>query len=162
MNTLFITLLTLFTYSLSASELSWVDEQVQAIKPTRVGMNISNLTSLKAPFIYLEKNQTKDKDKKKSTQNKKKVSRNTIKNTQNKKSILNSKKKNIHVVHKLLKLTMIMNNSVLINEKWYRIGETINGYKIKKINYNSVLLVRKSKKLLLSTRTDNKKLKFQK
>ena len=157
----FIILSMLISSSLLANELSWVDEQVQAIKPTRAGMKTSSLSALKAPFVYLEKNQTKKK--KKPKEDKKSVDKvNTTNKKNSKKSILYTNKKSTQVVHQVMTLTMILNNSALINKKWYKIGEIVSGYKIKKIYYNSVLLVNKSKKLLLSTKTDNKKLKFQK
>ena len=105
----------------------------------------------------MEKNQTEKKEPKK-----KKNTKNSTNKTKKDKSVVYANKKNVQVVHKSFFLNMVMNNSVMINNKWYKFGETVGGYTIKKLNYNSVLLVRKNKKLLLSTKSDNKKLKFQK
>jgi len=166
MKTLVLTLSVsiLLSSSLLANELSWVDEQVQAIKPTRSGMSSRSLLLITSPFVFLEKNKTIKSEKllpgtsrpivsaKRQSQSTKTSSIQNNINTQN----------NVRVVNKLLSLGMIMNNSVLINGEWYKVGESVSGYKIRKINYNSVLLIKNSKKLLLSTKSDSKKLKFQK
>ncbi len=146
MKTFFITVVFLLTVNLSSDELTWVDEQVEAIKPPRTGMKSRELSVVKDPFIFLKKNRTVSKNKKSSTQKNsatKKVANSTI-----------VKKK------KSLSVTMLMNSSAMINGKWYRVGDTINGYKVSKMDKDSVLLTKKSKKLLLSTNSKSKNLNF--
>ena len=49
-----ILIFTLFAVvSLSSNELSWVDTQVEAIKPPRKGMSDSNIANIRSPFIFL-------------------------------------------------------------------------------------------------------------
>ena len=56
-----ILLLSMFmSAALLSDELSWVDEQVQAIKPARQGMQNHNLNIIKDPFIFLAKNRGED------------------------------------------------------------------------------------------------------
>jgi len=151
MKTFFITVVFLLTVNLSSDELTWVDEQVEAIKPPRTGMKSRELSVVKDPFIFLKKNRTVSKNKKSSTQKS-----STQKNLATKKvanSTLVKKKKSLSV-------TMLMNSSAMINGKWYRVGDTINGYKVSKMDKDSVLLTKKSKKLLLSTNSKSKNLNF--
>jgi len=150
MKTLLLVLSLLLFSNLLANELSWVDEQVKAIKPQRSGMRHSTIATLKNPFIFLEKNRTESvsvasKTKLKSTpitQKRATQRRATIKKT--------------------LTLNAIINNSVMINGEWYKIAGVINGYTIKKISRSSALLIKNKKKLLLSTHSSNTKLKFLK
>ena len=144
MKTLIISLsLLVATYAL-ADELSWVDEQVQAIKPERLGMKSRDLSLIKSPFIFLSKNRDGEDEKKTSQPQKEKP-----------------KTKIVKTVSKVLTLGAIMNNSVMISGKWYKQGDSINGYKVNQITYDSVLLIKKKKKLLLSTKSIHKNLKFQ-
>ena len=53
MKTFIILTLLLFTNNLSANELAWVDQQVEAIKPPRSGLKSSTLNSVSDPFIFL-------------------------------------------------------------------------------------------------------------
>ena len=55
-------ILSLILTSLAATtnkELSWVDKQVEAIKPPRDGESLSNISRIKDPFIFLKKDLTK-------------------------------------------------------------------------------------------------------
>ena len=151
MKTVFILMLILFTSTLSSNELAWVDEQVKAIKPPRSGMTSRGLSIIKNPFIFLAKNRGADSGKKgarKSSPSKKS------------KSATSSGIKNIIEKRRSLILTVIMNTSAMINGKWYKIGDKLNGYTISKIDSSSVLLTKKSKKLLLSTNSKNLNLNF--
>jgi len=49
----------------------------------------------------------------------------------------------------------------MINGKWYRSGDLVNGYRVKTISTKSVLLVKSKKQLLLSVKTNSKKLNFK-
>lgn len=144
MKTLYIILLFLFTSQLCANELTWVDEQVAAIKPPRIGISNKSISKLKDPFIFLviQDEQVEKKGKKFS-----------------KKVIIRS-----HYIKryysKKLYLEAILNKSVMINRRWYKEGQWVYGYKIVKVNRTSVLLQKQNKKLLLSTMSKSKNLKF--
>lgn len=143
MKTFFITMVLLLTVNLSSNELSWVNEQVEAIKPPRIGMKSRELSILKDPFIFLNRNKTTSTKKSKRSSTSKKVVSSTV-----------VKKKSS------LSVTMLMNSSAMINGKWYKVGDKINGYNVSKIDSKSVLLTKKKKKLLLSTNSKNKNLNF--
>jgi len=128
--------------SLLSNDLSWVDEQVEAIKPPRSGMNSKSLYGIKNPFVFLEKKTKKDKK-----------SKSAVKDTTS-----NFAKK--VVKKKPLTLSLILNSSVLINDAWYKQGDKVDGYTVKEITPKSVLLTKKKKQLLLSTRSNSKNLKF--
>ncbi len=152
MKTIFILIMLLLTINLSSNELAWVDEQVEAIKPPRNGMKSRELSIIKDPFIFLSKNRT-NASKKKSTKRSSTPSRAKTAVSSNGKKIVKKKKGS-------LRLTTVINTSAMINGKWYRLGDTISGYKVSKIDSTSVLLTKKSKKLLLSTNSKNKNLNF--
>ena len=158
MKTLLITLSILFSITLFSDELSWVDDQVKAIKPARAGMSLSLLKAMHEPFIFLEKNRTPDKD-----TNKKKKGASISKQVQPTSSSTNMKKTSTTTtLHRVLVLSLIMNNAAMISGEWYKIGDDIDGYKVSEINRNSVLLRKHKKKLLLSTKSTSQKLKFLK
>ena len=127
----------LLSSSLFCNELAWVDEQVEAIKPSRVGMDSSLLTKIHDPFIFLRKPQTQASTSPKIVS----VSKPTK-------------------VKQVLILSLIVNNTALINDVWYKIGDKVNGYEIKEIDAKSVLLTNKKKQLLLSTKSSSNNLKF--
>ncbi len=145
MKTFFMTVMVLLTVNLSSNELAWVDEQVEAIKPPRHGMKNRELSTLRDPFIFLNKNR---------------ASSSGAKSSKKKKIATSSDKNRVIKKKSSLSVTMLMNSSAMINGKWYRIGDTVSGYKIAKIDTTSVLLTKKSKKLLLSTNTKSKNLNF--
>lgn len=150
MKTIVLTLSILLSSVILANELSWVDKQVDAIKPSRIGIHSSLVNKIRDPFIFLEKNRTTKRESAKKTPSK---------TVANKRSIA-PKKQKIKTVSRVLVLGAIMNNSVMISGDWYKLGDTINGYKISEINRNSVLLRKHKKTLLLSTKSNTKKLKF--
>jgi len=142
--------LILTTSLLSVDELSWVNEQVQAIKPPRVGVRKSEISHIKNPFVFLKKNRIEEEE---TTETPKKT-------TQATKSFTPVKTKHIN---KVLSLDAIINKSVLISGEWYKLGDSINGFTLKEISRNSVLLKKKNKELLLTTKShNNSKLKFHK
>ena len=155
-----IILSVLLSASLLSNELSWVDEQVQAIKPARNGMDKRSVAVIRDPFIFLEKNRLTKREKNTTSvsPSPSPIKRDASSTTHN----TTTKTNNVYVANAMLSLEMIINSSVMINREWYKVGDTVSGYTIKKINHNSVLLVKNNKKLLLSTRSDSKKLKFQK
>lgn len=142
MKNLFLIISLLLLSNLYADELDWVNEQVEAIKPPRTGMQNRELSSLKNPFVFIKKDTKKKKDNSKNT-----------KTTTLTKVI----KKQLY-----LKLTMVINQSAQINGVWYKVGDHVGDYTISDITQKTVLLKKKSKKLLLTTNSRNKTLKFKK
>ena len=130
-----------------ANELSWVNEQVKAIEPTRHGINNSTISNMKDPFIFLKKNGYK-----------------RLKQEKTKKTI-SKKTKTIPVprkVHKKLTLEMIMNSSARINGHWYKIGDNVYGYILTMVNKGTVNLAIDGKKSHLSIQSKKSNLKFKK
>jgi len=139
MKNLLLAIALLLVVNSYANELNWVDEQVEAIKPSRTGMKKSSLNSIRDPFIFIKKS---------------KKGKTTASN--NKTTLKQVVKKKI-----TLKLTMVMNKSAQISGTWYRLGESVNGYKIEEITPKAVLLKKKNKELLLTTNSKSKNLKFK-
>lgn len=130
--------------TLCANELSWVDQQVEAIKPPRKGMSPKELAGLQDPFIFLVK-----KDEKKAPSG--------VAPTPN---LVTLPTQVVEAPPKPLILSLILNNKAMINDAWYKKGQKVEGYVVSEIHQNSVLLKSKKKKLLLSTRSSSKNLKF--
>jgi len=142
--------LLLFQATLSANELSWVNTQVDAIKPARVGMNNSEILKIQDPFIFYKKKPTKDKNKKVT---------NVVKS-----SIKQSSTNSIDTTSirpKSMKLSAIINNSALINGVWYRVNQNIAGFIVSSITRTNVVLTKGKEKLVLTTNNQNKNLKFK-
>ena len=153
---LILSLLTSAT--LLSNELSWVNEQVEAIKPARKGMKSSDIRAIKDPFIFLEKNRGKEdpKSAKKATVIRTKTaSSNQL--TQTAQVI----PKNGNSINTIFTLSLIMNNAAMINGQWYKLGEKIDGYKITELDRSSVLLTKKKKQILLSTKSVSQNLHFK-
>ncbi len=136
----------LLSINLIANELKWVDEQIQAIKPTRDGITKAKINSIDNPFISIKK--TDDKKKVSSTNSDKTSPGNT-----NTDIVV---KKDIRLI-----LDAIINNSALINGKWYQLNSKVGKYTLSDINRKSIILRYKNKELFLSTETKNKTLKFK-
>ena len=143
MKKIILVLILFLTTHLVSDELAWVNEQVEAIKPPRTGMNKHTLSGMKDPFIFLVK----------------KTASNS--NTKISSTKISSTNKKVKKVSKVLSLNLVMNKKAMISGKWYRYGDLINGYRVKTITTNSVLLVKNKKKLLLSVKTNSKKLNFK-
>jgi len=149
MKTILIIITSIFlTNTVYANELSWVDEQIEAIKPPRKSARILSLNN---PFIFLEKNgYIKPEVKEKPLENSSSSSDTnaTIKNT------------NIDKKDTLL-LSTVINSSAMINGSWYQKNSKINGYTIIELTKTSVTLKKGDKKLILSTNTKKPNLKFK-
>ena len=145
MKTLYTALILILAQTLYASdELTWVDQQVEAIKPARVGISEKEIAKIKDPFIFLIKEDEK-----------------TMKNGQ--KSIKKVRKHSHYVKRyhsKRLHLEAVLNKSAMINKRWYKEGQRVYGYKLVQVNRTSVVLQKQNKKLLLSTASKSKNLKF--
>ncbi|MEA2110580.1 MAG: hypothetical protein U9P71_00885 [Campylobacterota bacterium] len=124
--------------ALFSDNLSWVDQQITAILPKRVGIADSKISQLSNPIRY-QKLVVKDSD----------PDTKTVTHTQ------------IAEVVKPLKVAAILNNSALIDKKWLKINDTIRGYKVKRINSDSVLLKSKDNRLKLFVKEKNNKIKIQ-
>ncbi len=137
------------TLTLNANELAWVDTQVEAIKPPRKGMSSANIASIKNPFIFLDKNKNKTKEKAKPDT-----------------PSLDSSKKTVDSVEKVVKvsdkliLSAIINSSALINGKWYKLNDKVYTYKLSSVDRTSVVLTEGKTKLILSTYDTKRNLKF--
>lgn len=152
MKTIFI--LALFVFGVFAketnNELVWVDEQVKEIKKNRKGVPNKKIVTLKDPFIFLEKNKTKNG----KTKKQKKVYKSTYTTTKTS-SYSNYRRKTYKkrrvYTSKKFKLKAIINNSALINGRWYKIGDKIGGYTVEKITLKEVTLKRGKRVLILTT-----------
>ena len=152
MKYIIITLVVL-SISIFANDLKWVDEQIQAIKPPRTGVNKAKINSLKTPFIYV-----KSKDGSDTSSKKKGVSSSSksgsAKNA--KRAISKAKPAKIRLI-----LNAILNNSALINGKWYKTKDKIGRYTLQAINKTDVILQYKSKTEILTTDSRSKNIKFK-
>jgi len=137
-NIITILLFLLSTQLFAKSELSWVDEQVAAIKPPREGISNQVISKLKSPFIFLHKTKVASQKATTSTKIYKRTRR--------------------YSSH--FRLEAILNKSALINGRWYKEGVKVHGYRLKKVNLRSILLTRGKKEILLTTLSKNKNLKF--
>ncbi|QOP45419.1 hypothetical protein [Sulfurimonas paralvinellae] len=144
MKKLTIALLLLVSTHLVAGELAWVDEQIEAIKPPRKGISIKDISKLKDPFIFLHAKKAKKR----------------VRSPYRRYSKSSSGKRKVQTYSSKLQLEAILNKTALINGRWYKEGEKVYGYKLEKVNLQSVLLTQGKKQILLSTVSKSKNLKF--
>lgn len=152
MKKLIILIFVTLTLNISASELSWVNEQIEAIKPPRKGASRLDIATVKNPFIFTKEKKNKS-EKKPSTYSK---SARTYKSSSSSKKRLSKKST------PKIKIDAIMNKSVLINGKWYKLNTKFKKYTISKISKDYIILTYKKAKLILSTKSKNSNLKFNK
>ncbi|MDX9756180.1 MAG: hypothetical protein RBT52_01545 [Sulfurimonas sp.] len=144
MKTIFIILIFLSTLLL-ATELEWVDVQIEAIKPPRKGIEISNIMD---PFIFLEKNRPEVK---------KDTAAASIQQPLVKSSADNNGTKKID-----FNLTAIINTSAMIDGHWRRINDKLDGnYTVVEISKNTVTLKKGDKERILSTNSKTPTIKFK-
>lgn len=130
---------------LLATELEWVDEQIEAIKPPRKGIEISNIMD---PFIFLEKNRPEVK---------KDTAAASIQQPLVKSSADNNGTKKID-----FNLTAIINTSAMIDGNWHRINDKLDGnYTIIEISKSTVTLKKGDKERILSTNSKTPTIKFK-
>ena len=125
-------------------DLSWVDKEIEAIKPPRKGASLRSVALLKDPFVFLKREKDKKKKKKSSTPPLV-VPKNVIKRQSDA-----TKQK----ASQTLKLKAVINNSALIDGQWYKVGAKIGSYKVVKISLEEVILQNSFKKIVLTTRTN--------
>ena len=151
MKNLFILLFIFLSINLIANELQWVDEQIEAIKPPRSAISKARIDAVKDPFIFLRKTVKKQK---------KNVAVSPIKKAPTKK-IATKKVNKVSKTVVSYTLNAIINKSALINKKWYTVGSKVGKYTLSSVDNQSVILSYKKKKVLLSTQSKTKKLKFK-
>ena len=133
-----------------SADLTWVDQEIAAIKPPRKGVSIKAISLLKDQFIFLEKNRKKKK-KKQGTSHR--VVPSVIPSSGTTHAV--AKKKSVR--RRGLRLMAIMNNTALINGKWYKLGDHVGRYKIVKISLDEVRLKSATKSVVLTTHTNKLK-----
>lgn len=148
MKTKFLNPLLLFLSStLCASQLSWVDEQVEAIKPPRKGVEI---LKMKDPFIFLQKNKPE------TTKEAKNPVTETI--VAPKETSITDKEKD---KNKIFVLSAIINTSALIDGIWYKKDDKIDDYTIIDITKTTATLKKQDKMVVISTSTKTPSIKFK-
>ncbi|PNV82605.1 MAG: hypothetical protein C0627_09430 [Sulfurimonas sp.] len=153
MKTTLILLLAIFlSNSFYADELKWVDEQIEAIKPPRRGVNIATVGD---PFVFLEKNKTEVKDTKKGTKSTIVSAKKTTLSAEAGSAVISTPKKSSFI------LSAIINSSAMIDGSWYKISDKISSYTVTDITKTSVTLKSTDKELILSTAIKNQNLKFK-
>ena len=124
----------------ATSDLKWVNEQVDAIKPSRTGISSNFISGLKDPIKPEEVKKVKKK---------------------NSPTIITSTTKSSRELHlKPLTLESIINKSAYINGKWYRENDQVRGKKITLISKNYVILQYKKKQTRLFINKKNDKIKI--
>lgn len=141
---------TLISVNLFSNELQWVNEQINAIKPPRNGVSSNIINNTKSPFVFLS-----DEEKVLTV---KKTLKRSPKITKRKSTY---RKKTVKRKSNGLQLDAIINNSVLINGKWYKRNSKVGKYRVSVVNRNNVILTYKKNELVLSMANKNKKLKFK-
>ncbi|MEN8146373.1 MAG: hypothetical protein ABFR02_01995 [Campylobacterota bacterium] len=111
-----------------------INQQIQEIKPPRVGVKAADVLKTKSPFILFEV--VKDGKKKTTYVVKKKVK------------------------FKPLRMETSINKSVKINGKWYKEGDRVRHYTIVKVSAGEALLKSKKKELRLFQNQKNDKINF--
>jgi|GEM_PF-795164 len=127
----------------SDKELIWVNEQIQAILPSRVGVNDGFINSLLDPIKY--------------------ITPVLLPSTSGSKLLAPPKLGSmglIPIIPKIeepLRLQALMNKSALINGKWYKINDPVRSYNLSEVKQNSVLLSGKKDQplILFLTKSNN-------
>lgn len=128
-------------------ELAWVDEQILAILPSRIGVSEGYINTLRDPMKMTKPAQTS------------KIGFNLLAPPKlgSTMGILAQPK----VIEEPLRLLAIMNKSVLISGKWCKVGESIRGFTLSEIKSNSVLLTdKKDQKLILFLTKQNNNIRI--
>nr|WP_321266004.1 hypothetical protein [uncultured Sulfurimonas sp.] len=140
--------------TINANELSWVDTQVDAIKPPRQGMSDSEIATIKDPFVFY-KNRTAKKYKKT------KVNSKRYSGVKNSTTSSGTSDKRLEQHSKPFILSAIINDSALINGEWYKVNESVDNFTLSSISRTSVVLTKGSGKLVLTTNDTKRNLKFK-
>ena len=120
-------------------ELGWVDEQIKAIIPSRVGIPDQEVNTLREPFKYLPDPSTITLGK-----------------------YFSSKAQALKIAPKPpLVLNLIINSKALISGKWYQIGDSVNDYSVKSIETTSVTLANAKSVKILSIKSGSSNIKIK-
>jgi hypothetical protein len=124
-------------------ELAWVDDQILAILPARVGVPDGYINTLRDPMKM----------------------KNVLPALKSGGGLLAPPKLGSleapKIVEEPLRLLAIMNKSALINGKWYKIGQNIRSFTLSEIRVNSVLLTgKKNQQLILFLTKQNNQIKI--
>lgn len=150
MKAISVRLLLLFlSSSVYASQLDWVDEQIEAIKPPRKGVEIAKMEN---PFIFLAKNKSQKEESKSGVSSQDTTSLKAHK-------IADSNTSNIQ--NKVFVLSAIINASALIDGVWYKKNDNIENYTVVDITKTTAILKTSDKMVVLSTSTKTPTIKFK-
>lgn len=123
--------------------LAWVDDQIRAIKPDRVGLTTHATARLRDPFSdMLRMNQPVIPEDPEAPDAPVTVKKAEVTRTLYLKAIMNAK-------------------TAMIDGKWYKVDDKIYGYTIKKIDRSSVVLLKKKKELKLYTASIKSNIQIQ-
>lgn len=129
-------------------ELAWVDEQIKAILPIRIGVSDAFINSLNDPIKY-----------KSSAPMVSGVSTNLL--APPKLGSMPMIPRPPKIVEEPLRLQGLMNKSALINGKWYRLNDAVRSYRLVDIKESSILLTgAKGQKLILFISKQNNNIKI--
>ena len=124
-------------------ELLWVDEQIKAILPPRVGVSDGFINSLLDPVKYIKPTKGLGSIGASGLLAPPKLGGIPLAMTPPK------------VIEEPLRLQALMNKSALINGKWYKLNDGVRAYTLSEIKSNSVLLSSKKGQPLLLMLTKN-------
>lgn len=137
---------TVVQQSQSDKELAWVDEQIQAILPSRIGVPDGFINSLRDPMKLKKAAPI-------ATASNKLLAPPKLGAT-----LIPSPPK---IIEEPLRLLAIMNKSVLINGKWYKVGQPVRNFTLSEIRNSSVLLSGpKNQNLILFLTKQNNNIKI--
>lgn len=129
-------------YASNINELSWVDDQIKAIKPPRVGIQSGYIDLLKDPIRLAQEPNATDANPSVHYTASGKVDR------------------MLHL--KPLTLEAVMNGRAYISGTWYRIDDKVQHSILTSIEEDHVVLTEKNKKTRLFVNPQNDKIKITK
>ncbi len=143
-NTLYLSFLLVSTtlYASGATDLTWVDAQIQAIKPPRVGIQPNYIDLLKDPIRLIPSSVIAIEGVIQPQ-----ISSDNIDRTSH---------------FKPLMLEAIMNQNAYISGAWYRIDDKVQNSILTSIEEDHVVLTEKNKKIRLFVNPENDKIKISK
>jgi hypothetical protein len=135
----------------SDKELAWVDEQIKAILPARIGVADGYINSLNDPIKYAVQTPTTGINGIKLLAPPKLGGMPMLPGT----PIVDK------VVEEPLRLQGLMNKSALLNGKWYHLNDAVRSYTLAEIKPNSILLSgAKGQQLILFISKQNSDIKI--
>ncbi len=137
--------------SKSDKELAWVDEQIQAILPARVGVSDGFINSLIDPIKYTHPVRLP------STLGAPAMQLLAPPKLRSLPAMASIPK----IVEEPLHLQALMNKSALVNGKWYKLNDSIRNYTVAEIKPSSILLTgKKGQPLILFLNKTNTNIKI--